>query len=171
MRILHVERYCREEYRKSLPSTRTLPHPGGPYNKRHAGSDLTPVRMDSDSDGGKAKGRSISSIRSLTDAWPIMSLNRVVVVTGMSSSRLFSDSILSTMTVLRSDCILSVSEYAVVVSPFSPSDVVVCDVLGGGVTKLMVSGKAAAPIVAPCCLMSKIDSFPALSRAQDACCD
>ena len=153
-------------------TTRTLPHPGGPYNKRHAGNDLTPVRMDSASDGGKAKGRSISSIRSLTEAWPIMSLNRVVVVSGISSPRLFSDSILSAMTVLRSDCILSVSEYVVVVSPlFSPSFVVLCNALGGGVTKLMVSGKATAPTVAPRCIMPRIVSFPAESRAQDACCD
>jgi hypothetical protein len=52
-----------------------------------AGSDRTPVKMESVTDVGSAMGSRISSHRTLTAEWPIMSSKRVFSMTQSLASR------------------------------------------------------------------------------------
>lgn len=65
----------------TIDEGRTLPQPGGPYNKIEAGMDRIPFKMDWDMFDGNPKGKMSSSILSFTDAWPMISLNRMEVLT------------------------------------------------------------------------------------------
>lgn len=55
----------------------TFPQPGGPYNKIDAGIERIPFSTVSAIIDGKPSGRISSSIRNLTEAWPIISLNLI----------------------------------------------------------------------------------------------
>jgi hypothetical protein len=55
----------------------TLPQPGGPYNKIDAGIDRIPFKTDCAMSDGNPSGKISSSILSFTEAWPMISLNRI----------------------------------------------------------------------------------------------